>query len=1458
MRHAWVERDAPLLRLLAGLAAVAYLPLLATRPGWVSADTKTYLYLDPGQLLRRAPSMWDPSVGMGTVTHQRIGFLWPMGPFYWLAETAGLPDWVAQRLWWGSIIFFAGAGVAYLLRTLGWKGPGVTAAVFTYALSPVILTLVARLSGVLLPFAGLPWLVALTVQTLRHKGWRHPALFALTVATFGSVNATGLLLVGLAPALWLPYAVWGSREVRARQALLAGLKIAVPTVAVSAWWIAGLNVQRTHGIDIIRYTESAKTVASASVSNEVWRGLGYWFFYGRDRLGPWIEPSYGYTQWPHLIALTYLIPLLGIAGAVFARWQHRAYFVLLILVGLTLGVGAYPWDANPPFGRLVQRFQETDAGLAMRSLPRAVPLVALGTAVLLGAGVTSLVRRWPSLSRPAAWTAVVLAVLTLPPLWLGQFVPRNLRRHEEVPTYWRDAADHLDERGDDTRVLVVPGSDFAAYRWGNTVDPILPGLAERPSVQRETVPNGTAASANLLNALDLTLQEGTAEPAALAPIARLLRAGDLLVVSDWQYERNSLPEPRRFWELVQEGDGLGRPTAFESAARRRSVDRDRPPELAVVPVDDTPSIVAAQPTAHPVLVAGDGAGLVDAAAAGLIDGTELIRYTAPLTERDVERALDDGAVLLLTDSNRKRGERWNTLRHTRGHTETVAGAALAADPNDNRLPLFPSAEGDTDTQTVVVRRGGISAEATSYGNAITYVPADRPMLAVDGDPATAWRTAAFADARGERIELTLSTRVTTDEVRLRQPDGEATRRVTRVRLRFDGADPVVVDLDRGDATVRFPSRSFSQLAVEIVADSAGGEPSYAGHSGIGFAEIEVGGIPNPDDPGRETVRLPVDLLEAAGAASLDHPLAVSLTRQRLEPADRGAAEEPSLQRTFTLPSARRFGLTGTARLATAADSATIGELLARPEDGTVPVATSDTQPDEGVVSSAPFVFDGDPATAWAAMENAPSGQWVEVELPEPVTVSTLPLTVVTDDDHSLPTRVTVSVDGEELPAVDLPLRDETGPAGTTATVDVDLGGEVTGRTFRVTVDATEARVADDAVYGDPIPPVAIAELGLPGPTIPALPEAFDSGCRADLLTIGDDAVPVRVQGTMADALAARPLAVSLCGDEVELHGGDNHLATARGRETGIDLDRLVLRSAAGGAASAGGTTLAAEAAAVAGGEPATPPPLVEVRHDGASDLSLHVTGATPGEPFWLVLGQSYSPGWSAALSGDSRVTGPQLVDGFANGWLVTPSRESFDATLTFTPQQGVDRALWLSLGAAVACIALALRPVRRAAAVAPAVPAAWAPAEALRFQGTCPSPWRARVIAVGLGVLAWFVAGPAVGLVVGVAAAVTARRADWRRWLLLASPASLALAGLYVILAQILRSPEPGLDWPFQMRQVHLLGWLAALLLIADVVISAGWRNGGGSYLGPTGNQMPLGNDVSVEGEHPAELVNSQ
>ena len=142
--------------------------------------------------MARAWSMWDPNIGMGTVTHQNIGYLFPMGPFYWVLDALTLPDWVAQRLWLGTILFLAGLGMLYLFRTLGLRGAGATVGALAFMLSPYSLDYAARISVILLPWAGLPWLLAFVIRGLRHGGWRYPALFAITVQIVGSVNATAL------------------------------------------------------------------------------------------------------------------------------------------------------------------------------------------------------------------------------------------------------------------------------------------------------------------------------------------------------------------------------------------------------------------------------------------------------------------------------------------------------------------------------------------------------------------------------------------------------------------------------------------------------------------------------------------------------------------------------------------------------------------------------------------------------------------------------------------------------------------------------------------------------------------------------------------------------------------------------------------------------------------------------------------------------------------------------------------------------------------------------------------------------------------------------------------------------------------------------------------------------------------------------------------------------------------
>ncbi len=204
------------------LAGIAYVPSFLTQPGKIAADTKQYLYLDPGRVISSAISMWNPDVGAGTVTHENIGYLFPMGPYYWVVQQLGIPMWIGQRFWMGTLFFAAGTGAWKLCRLLGVNRTGQAAAALAYMLSPFVIDDIARQSGVITPWAALGWFMCLTVLAVRKGGWRYPALFAIVVALVGGVNATSILLVGLAPLLWLLYAAFITKEAPGRAVTQGG------------------------------------------------------------------------------------------------------------------------------------------------------------------------------------------------------------------------------------------------------------------------------------------------------------------------------------------------------------------------------------------------------------------------------------------------------------------------------------------------------------------------------------------------------------------------------------------------------------------------------------------------------------------------------------------------------------------------------------------------------------------------------------------------------------------------------------------------------------------------------------------------------------------------------------------------------------------------------------------------------------------------------------------------------------------------------------------------------------------------------------------------------------------------------------------------------------------------------------------------------------------------------------
>jgi hypothetical protein len=1437
------------------MVVLAFVPMLASRPGVVTDDTKTYLYLDPGRYVRQATSLWDPSVALGTVTHENIGYLLPMGPFYWGLAELHVQLWVAQRLWMGVLLVGAGAGTLYLCRVVGLTGPGRYVASIGFMFTPYVLQYAGRISAILMPWAGLPWMVAFVILALRRGGWKYPALFALVVALVSGINASSILYVGVAPVLWLLYSVVISREASWRRAWGVAWKVGLLSGLVSLWWAIGLQVEAAYGINVLKYTETVPVTSSTSLASEVIRGLGYWYFYGSDRVGNWTQSSVAYTQNLWLVAASFAVPVLAVAAAVMVKWRHRAYFVLVIVVGMVLSVGAYPFTHPSGFGSVLKAIMvDTTAGLAMRSTDRASPLVILGLAILLGAGVTAVVRRVRRTGLLVGAFAVAAIAGASTPLWTGAIIAHGFTQPATLPTYVRQAATALNQTHPGTRVYALPGNDFAAYRWGDTIDTVWPGLLTRPFVTHEQQIMGSLPTADLLQAIDSPLQGGTEDWNALAPMASLMSAGDVLVQYDQAYERYDTPNPQQLaLGLATIPNGLSNPVAYgkpvanvspianlDEAALARPPNQPPTPPLVSYTVNNPRPIVRAESLADPLVVDGNSSGLVNAASIGLLSDNPTIFYAGTLdTDPSLRHhVLAKPANLVVTDTNRKQSFEWTSLTANTGYTQTASEGPDTTNPSDAPLNLFPTAPADAQTTTVF--SGASSVTASSYGSSFTYLPEVRPAAALDGNTQTAWLDDSFAPPIGQWWQVALTQPTTASRVTLVQPQtGDPDRWITKVSLRFDGGHPVTVELGPGSRTptgqtIPFSSRTFSTLRITI--DAIGQAPQLSATqaaSSVGFAEVGIPGVTV-----HESVSLPQDLLRSTGPSSIFDSLTLLMTRLRASGVPPRSDTETTLARTFWLPTARTFTVSGSARVSSLVPDDEIDRLVGRPgADHTGVVAYSKGRLPGDLSAGASATLDGNPATVWEPGFGVThqAGEWLEYDLPAPITVDHLDLQVVADGEHSVPTSITVTA-GTDSVSLPLPPIADGRNAGSVVSVPLTLPRPVTGQNLRITFDTV--RIETTVNYNSQSPlamPIAIADVGIPGLVAAPVPATIPATCRNDLLSVDGAPLWVSVAGSSASALAGNPLAVSLCGPDaggLPLGPGTHTLTSNPGQLVGFNIDQLALASAAGGG----------PALPVAGGSagqlvPTTGPPSVAVTTQTSTSLQLRVSGVTAGTaPYELVMGQSLNAGWVATVNGH-RLGAPGLVDGFANGWRIDPASLGSAAggavtvDLRWAPQGRVNIGLLVSLVAILLCLVLVFLPRRwRRVVVSPeTVPAGEESPRLLRpfaADGRPATVRMAATIGVITGAVAGIISAPITGLIVGAATLTVLLVPRLRTLLGLAAIGCVLAAGLYVVAHQSAAHVTADGAWPSQFGLASSLTWAGVVFLGADTTVEVfrRWR----------------------------------
>jgi len=1086
------------------LLCLSMLPPVWSNPGRIAADTKSYLMIDPWSLLGSASSLWNPSIGLGTVTHQYIGYLFPMGTWWGIADLLAIPDWFTQRLWWGCLVACASIGAQRLGRSLGLTQLGSFTVGLTYGWSPYVLAYISRISAILLPWAVFPLMIIVIRNGLHDsRRWRTPAQFGLLVLVSGSVNATSIAFVVMGAAVW---AVVEAERWRSAVALL--MRCAVCSFLVSLWWVIALVVQSKFGLDILRFTETYETIRSTTLPSELLRGFGYWFSYGGDWMDPWVGATYGLLAQPWYLALG-----LGIAGA--ALFGLRGLppcaarpAVWLVLVGLAASIGAGSTGRWSPWGVVFQWSISSGPGLVLRSTQRALPLLILGLALGL-AGVVEQGKLERSRFRSVV-PLVAVGVQALP-WFLGGIATEAITRRS-IPDYWHDAAAEI---GEDTthRVWVTPGSDFASYRWGGTIDPVFPGLTDRPTVARELIPLGSTGSADLISEIERRVAENTLSPTAIVPISRMLSVDTVVARNDLEFERYALARPD---DVTERLDTSGLTRVFEgpeSSPDQFLIDEQTfggDPGIGTVPAitiwsGDAPSLTTLRNTA-PINLFGSGASLVTMAELGMIDGSEVV-----FDADSVGVAANELATWnVYGDSNRREDRRWYSIGGILGATRQAGERS-----DDESLDMLGVTSRD-DAEVVSQIDGGFSqVSATSYGSEVILSAEDRPEHAVDGDPFTAWRGAALESTDGLTWSGTLTTPSAPTWLQLLQPvEGERTRWITEVGITthtVDGVNYITVALDdrsrQGDGQmIQLDGSMIKSIDIEVLSDSVGPLPGYGNSAGVGFAEITLEGVPESI----EWIVLP----PSATLSGRSERETYIFDRRRIDESIANRFDpEPQLRRVFSTTDDLTMRVSGSWSLARVANR--------------LPVV--DSSPSLRGVSELLWVSEFDPMQPWVVIDtsNRAEGGNLQVTFSTNELVSAVRSVRITDRG-GLDMLINIAEDG----VLEIPWESMTSD---------ELRIEFTEIAPATTVNrfADELRVL----------PVAIERTSL---DIGDLPLTSSDDCVSGVLEIDGRDVPVQFKN---DGLVG-------C-HEVIIEEGSHRLVTTPGHISGVHIDSLVLDSGSG-------------------------------------------------------------------------------------------------------------------------------------------------------------------------------------------------------------------------------------------------------------------------------------------------------
>lgn len=1234
------------------------------RPHMRYSDQRIEMITAPGRFLSQVGDVWSSTIDLGHIqTSQFVGYLFPMGPFFALGDAVGIPVWIVQRFWIAGILALGAWGVVRLVERLfpsRSQSAGFIAGL-VFISGPFITIGLNRGTSWLLAAALLPWLLLWTSKGIANpRGWVAPSVVALLLAAAGGgLNAAVLVWLVVAVALFGLFEAVGPAGLRTVVAFT--WRAVVLCFLTSLWWVIPVVIQAKFGANYLTFTEHAEAILHTPSASESLRLMGYWVAYinGYPDPDPQLPAIGGYLLSAPTILATFVVPAIAIGSLLFLRrWRYGAFFALLLgLSVLAMSIG-FPQQSS--IGRVVTDLYYSAGPLQfMRTTYKAAPLAALALACLAGVGLGSAFD-WVRSVRlnvngvvRAVWPATAVLVLLIGtvilfwgrPLWSGNAVDARLF-FPSVPTPWVAAIDQAQSTTpSDSRIAVLPGELFGWYSWGGTQNSVVPGLSDKPVLVRQITRPATEQAAQLLDSVDSRVQQGRLTPGQLPPLLQLMGVGRVLVGSDSSPRRSEALDPARVEDELSQQPGFANPAANFGPVTTFQPPPDRGgPAVKLgqvrayaAPRPASPRITRVHPAEKAAVIDGDAEGVVALAGVGALNPGRASFYAADLTRASFSALLPDQPTLTYTDSNRRRGVLGSKLTTNTGPT------LGATDPLAREFPNYdPFKSGGMATRTVAVY-SGLESLFSPVTPGFTLFPEHRPFAALDGRTDTAWITQERDPAR-RYLQINLKRPMRLAAVRIR-PHRDSGGITSRVYLSVNGGPERSVALESGWNTVPVNSASVKSLRLRVP-----GRITYYGVTPGGLDEVEIPGLHVT-----EALRMPTRLSSLAAGRDLSRS-AFDIVAERLtadfpgrvgkaggasfalDPLDMSDAES-EIRRVVALPASRRFSASGWGSVTPAASDSSLDALAG------VPLANSyeSSARFEGVpINRASSAFDRDPKTAWIAEYNSINNPWIRWKGSQPIVFRRLVLKRF-PGRYLEPTRVTVAT-----PNGGFDLR--VSRAGI-----VVLPTAVTTRELKLTIRSVK-RLRRPA-RGARVPrSVAFSEIEIPGlPAVqPRRSGPFQTACGAASVASKGRSLPLRFTGDLAALDAGDALKFGGCeaGARLPLARGSNLITASPGSV--FSVDSLLLHGAAP-------RSVGSQRTSVVGITPA-----------GKVALS--------GEG-WLVLGQSYSPGWRAWCtdrSGSEQELGsPRQIDGFANGWRINGATCP-SARFAFGPQRFADLGYWIS------------------------------------------------------------------------------------------------------------------------------------------------------------------------------------